>query len=198
MSDGHLLEVGARAIAAACLFAHLGRVGCKEQHTPRRRHFRICSSSGVSICTFELVKQVNWVPFAHYAVKSGRQHTPAFASTRQHTSAYLCSGKRQPAYASLRQYPSAYVSIHQHTYAVESGRQHTPASVSIRQHTYAVESGRQHTPTYASIRQHTSAYLCSGKLPPELPAEALHSCSCVWVPDVCARTRALRRLLLEI
>jgi hypothetical protein len=153
MCDGHLLEEGTRAIAAACLVANLRRVCCKEQHTPRRRHFRICSSSGVSICTFVLVKQVYWALFAHYAVESDRLHTPAYASIRQHTSAYvsipmqwkaaacirqhtpasvsirqhtsayLCSGKRPPAYASIRQHPSAYASIRQHTYAVESGRQ---------------------------------------------------------------------------
>jgi hypothetical protein len=58
------------------------------------------------------------------------QHTSAYVSMRQHTSAHCVS-----AYVSIRQHTSAYVSIRQHTSAHVSIRQHTSAHVSIRQHT---------------------------------------------------------------
>jgi hypothetical protein len=51
-------------------------------------------------------------------------HTPAFGSTRQHTSATVWRGGRtvwpfqtRAAYVSIRQHSSAYVSIRQHTSA---------------------------------------------------------------------------------
>jgi hypothetical protein len=103
----------------------------------------------------------------------------AFASIREHTSAYV-SIRQRLACGRLRRRkgrsPSAtaYVSIRQHTSAFISMRQHASAYVSIRQHTSATHllavaaakrqksersSIRQHTSAYVSIRQHASAYV---------------------------------------
>jgi hypothetical protein len=60
--------------------------------------------SGVSICTYVLVKQVNCVPAASLASMPSwriRQHTSANVSIRQHTSAYV----------SIRQHTSAYLQV---------------------------------------------------------------------------------------
>ncbi len=59
-----------------------------------------------------------------------RQHTSAYVSIRQHTSA---SSRLRACLALLRLYTSAY-SIRQHTSAYVSMRQHTYAYVSISQH----------------------------------------------------------------
>ncbi len=106
------------------------------------------SSSGVSICTFVLVKQVNRrllylgvldcsLASAAAAYVSTRQHTSAYVSIRQHTSAFVPGGLGlrvgggglvSPfgrginillAYVSMRQHTSEYVSICQRY-------QHTP------------------------------------------------------------------------
>jgi hypothetical protein len=57
---------------------------------------------------------------------TSRQHTPAYASIRQHTREWVAIDARQyplrtPA-ASMRQHASAYVSIRQHTSAYASIR----------------------------------------------------------------------------
>jgi hypothetical protein len=87
-----------------------------------------------------------------------RQHTSAYVSILQYTSAYPTRktlGEREK-HISIRQHTSAYVSI----------RQHTSAYVSIpTRHARLVEvcgasqGMRQHTLAYVSIRQHTSAYV---------------------------------------
>ncbi len=85
------------------------------------------------------------LPAGARSVPASRQHTSAYVSIRQHTSAYaapLPAGARSvPAW---RQHTSAYVSIRQHTPAYVSIRQHTPAYASTwRSAQYAsVASGR--------------------------------------------------------
>jgi hypothetical protein len=97
------------------------------------------------------------------------QHTSAYVSIRQHTSADGCRtsappqvsafGQHTSAYVSRCQHTSADVSIRQHTSAYVSRCQQTSADVSIRQQTSADVSRRQHTSADVSIRQHTSAHL---------------------------------------
>ncbi len=92
------------------------------------------------------------------------QHTSAYVSIRQHTSAasltlsgLLSRMRLRPLNRSptcIRHHASAYV-IRQHTSAHVSICQHTSAYVSIRQHTSACVSTRQHPSASVSIRQHT-------------------------------------------
>ena len=108
------------------------------------------------------------------------QHTSAYASIRQHTSAYVCEhvlqyGHRTVTGATLtaagavmlrapRQHTLAYVSIRQHTSAhldrrdIDSGgRCHAASSQHSRSVLYPWPPCiRQHTSAY--VRQHTSAY----------------------------------------
>jgi hypothetical protein len=122
------------------------------------------------------------------------QHTSAYVSICQHTSACLYlpgprNGGRQLVIFFLelleRQHTSAYVSIRQHTAAyvlrmLVSIRRHTSADVRIRQHTCsacwsAYVGIRQHTAAYVfrmlvSIRRHTSAYVSIRQ----------HTCSACW------------------
>ncbi len=73
---------------------------------------------------------------SYYCVVATRQHTSAYVSIRQHTSACVCPHTTASSLpVSISQHTSAYVSIRQHTSACVCP--HTTASslpVSIRQH----------------------------------------------------------------
>jgi hypothetical protein len=102
-----------------------------------------------------------------------RQHTPAYASIRQHASGIRA--QLMDRAVSTRQHTSAHVSMRRAYVVVyllaDDGSgdglrvsirdQHTSAYASIRQHTSASVSMRQYTCSQfmALIRQHPSAYL---------------------------------------
>ncbi len=118
--------------------------------------------------------------------QAGGHHTSAFASIRQHTSAYVNIRRRGIV---IRQHTSAYVSIRQHTstYLASNVLQQAwgrllptaglacvacvagvavepPPAVALcarplRAPAYVSIRQRQHTSAYVSIRQHTSAYV---------------------------------------
>jgi hypothetical protein len=165
-------------------------VSIREEHTrygAAARRFGGTSKVAVSICTFVLVKQVNWAyldlrkrglhcdPSCASCIASAyvsiRQQTSACVSIRQHTSACV-------RYVSIRQHASAYathacasnIAAHEPPRPVDRLYRTEPLAsvlvqnrhlVSIRQHTSAYVSIRQHTSAYVSIRQHTSETLAS-------------------------------------
>jgi hypothetical protein len=106
---------------------------------------------------------------------SHTEHTSAYVSIRQHTSAYGPAVRVLRCAASHTEHTSAYVSIRQHTdlqcgccaalpRAQQAGSPapvHTPAYVSIRPSAYAPRRARNTRPltSYVSIRQHTSVYV---------------------------------------
>jgi hypothetical protein len=118
-----------------------------------------------------------------------RSHTPACASTRQHTSAYVNACVSIPAMT----WPSSTtdVRIRQHTPAYVSMRQHTSAYVSIRQRMPAMtwpssttDGGCTSTTSASSstygcirqrMRQHTSAVL-RRRLHVDYQRQLLHVC----------------------
>ncbi len=117
----------------------------------------------VSICTFVLVKQVNfrftwpslsksrWLPRSYAQLPLLlKLRKPARAGEGTSSASYISKRQQTSAYVSLRQLTSAYVSIRKHTSAYVSIRQHR-ASASAASYV----STRCHTPAYASIRQHT-------------------------------------------